>query len=200
MDRTWRSSSKWARRSRTSCAASRDDSVYAERTATGRYIDVDIDAWPLRATGSTSRTTDIVASAVGGMNGELHGRGTRALPSTCVTRRTSRDSLEALRALPVVAPTGANIVLADVAAWTWPTAGDDPQRERAAVGLGVRGPAGRDLGGYVEDAKRRVAAELDLPAGYSLGWSGSTSTWSGRPSACRWSCRSPWPSSCCCCT
>jgi Cu(I)/Ag(I) efflux system membrane protein CusA/SilA len=32
--------------------------------------------------------------------------------------------------------------------------------------------AGRDLGSYVADAKRRVAAELELPPGYSLSWSG----------------------------
>ena len=31
---------------------------------------------------------------------------------------------------------------------------------------------GRDLGGYVQDAKRRIAADLELPPGYSLGWSG----------------------------
>jgi Cu(I)/Ag(I) efflux system membrane protein CusA/SilA len=32
--------------------------------------------------------------------------------------------------------------------------------------------AGRDVGGYVYDAKRRVAEELDLPKGYTLVWSG----------------------------
>jgi Cu(I)/Ag(I) efflux system membrane protein CusA/SilA len=31
---------------------------------------------------------------------------------------------------------------------------------------------GRDLGGYVEDAKRAVAAELKLPTGYRLLWTG----------------------------
>jgi Cu(I)/Ag(I) efflux system membrane protein CusA/SilA len=31
---------------------------------------------------------------------------------------------------------------------------------------------GRDLGGYVRDAQRAVAAHLTLPAGYSLTWSG----------------------------
>ncbi len=30
----------------------------------------------------------------------------------------------------------------------------------------------RDLGGYVNEAKARIADELTLPAGYSLGWSG----------------------------
>jgi Cu(I)/Ag(I) efflux system membrane protein CusA/SilA len=33
-------------------------------------------------------------------------------------------------------------------------------------------PAKRDIGGYVDDAKRRVAHELRLPAGYSLQWTG----------------------------
>jgi Cu(I)/Ag(I) efflux system membrane protein CusA/SilA len=32
--------------------------------------------------------------------------------------------------------------------------------------------AGRDVGGYVEEAKRAVAAKVELPAGYSVGWSG----------------------------
>ncbi len=32
--------------------------------------------------------------------------------------------------------------------------------------------AGRDIGGYVEDAKRVVAEKLDLPTGYSITWSG----------------------------
>jgi Cu(I)/Ag(I) efflux system membrane protein CusA/SilA len=32
--------------------------------------------------------------------------------------------------------------------------------------------AGRDIGGYVADAKRAVAEKVTLPAGYSLAWSG----------------------------
>ena len=32
--------------------------------------------------------------------------------------------------------------------------------------------AGRDIGGYVEEAKRAVVAGLELPAGYALQWSG----------------------------
>src|SRR5207244_8274048 len=32
--------------------------------------------------------------------------------------------------------------------------------------------AGRDMGGYVEEAKRRVAGEVSLPPGYQLVWSG----------------------------
>jgi copper/silver efflux system protein len=32
--------------------------------------------------------------------------------------------------------------------------------------------AGRDLGGYVEEAKQVIAEKLHLPAGYFLNWSG----------------------------
>ncbi len=64
-----------------------------------------------------------------------------------------------------------------------------PMRELADIQL-VKGPAmirdengmlagyvyvditGRDIGGYVEDAKRLVAEKVDLPTGYSLAWSG----------------------------
>ena len=32
--------------------------------------------------------------------------------------------------------------------------------------------AGRDIGGYVEEAKRKVAEQIQLPPGYTLAWSG----------------------------
>lgn len=32
--------------------------------------------------------------------------------------------------------------------------------------------AGRDLGGYVEEARRVVAEQVDLPPGCSVAWSG----------------------------
>jgi Cu(I)/Ag(I) efflux system membrane protein CusA/SilA len=32
--------------------------------------------------------------------------------------------------------------------------------------------AGRDIAGFVEEAKRAIANQVDLPSGYSLGWSG----------------------------
>jgi Cu(I)/Ag(I) efflux system membrane protein CusA/SilA len=32
--------------------------------------------------------------------------------------------------------------------------------------------AGRDIGGYVEDLKRAVRQQVEVPAGYTLAWSG----------------------------
>jgi Cu(I)/Ag(I) efflux system membrane protein CusA/SilA len=149
-------------------------SVYAERTATGRYIDVDVDRVAAARFGlNVKDVQDIVASAVGGMTVTYTVEGLERYPVNLRYPQDFRDSLEALRALPIVAPTGANVTLADVARVD---VTDGPAMIRSEnarpSGWVFVDLQGRDLGGYVEEAKRRVAAELDLPSGYSLGWSG----------------------------
>jgi len=149
-------------------------SVYAERTATGRYIDVDIDRVAAARHGLNVRDVqDIVSSAVGGMTVSYTVEGLERYPVNLRYPQDFRDSLEALRALPVVAPTGANIVLSDVARVD---VADGPAMIRSEnarpSGWVFVDLQGRDLGGFVDEAKQRVAAELDLPPGYSLAWSG----------------------------
>jgi Cu(I)/Ag(I) efflux system membrane protein CusA/SilA len=149
-------------------------SVYAERTATGRYIDVDIDRVAAARHGLNIRDLqDIVASAVGGMTVSWTVEGLERYPINLRYPQDFRDSLEALRALPVVAPTGANIVLSDVARVE---VADGPAMIRSEnsrpSGWVFVDLQGRDLGGYVQAAKLRVADQLELPPGYSLGWSG----------------------------
>jgi Cu(I)/Ag(I) efflux system membrane protein CusA/SilA len=149
-------------------------SVYAERTATGRYIDVDIDRVAAARFGLNIKDVqDVVASAVGGMTVGYTVEGLERYPVNLRYPQDFRDSLEALRALPVVAPTGANIVLSDVARVE---VADGPAMIRSEnarpSGWVFVDLQGRDLGGYVHEAKQRVARDLELPPGYSLGWSG----------------------------
>src|SRR5512137_1427200 len=149
-------------------------SVYAERTATGRYVDIDIDRVAAARYGLNIKDVqDIVASAVGGMTVSYTVEGLERYPVNLRYPQDFRDSLEALRALPMVTPTGANIVLADVARVD---VADGPAMIRSEnarpSGWVFVDLQGRDLGGFVADAKQRVAAELELPPGYSLDWSG----------------------------
>ena len=149
-------------------------SVYAERTATGRYLDVDIDRVAAARFGLNIKDVqDIVASAVGGMTVTWTVEGLERYPVNLRYPHDFRDSLEALRALPLVTPTGAHVVLADVArvdvAEGPGMIRSENSRPAGWVYVDLRG---RDLGGYVQEAKERVAAELALPPGYSLGWSG----------------------------
>jgi Cu(I)/Ag(I) efflux system membrane protein CusA/SilA len=149
-------------------------SVYAERTATGRYIDVDIDRVAAARHGLNIKDVqDVVSSAVGGMNVGYTVEGLERYPVNLRYPQHFRDSIGKLRELPVVTPTGASVTLADVASVE---VADGPAMIRSEnarpsgwVFVDMRG---RDLGGYVADAKRRVEAQLELPAGYSLGWSG----------------------------
>jgi copper/silver efflux system protein len=149
-------------------------SVYAERTATGRYLDVDIDRVAAARFGlNVKDVQDVVSSAVGGMTVSYTVERLERYPINLRYPQDFRDSPDTLRALPIVTPTGANITLADVA---HVAVADGPAMIRSEnarpSGWVFVDLQGRDLGGYVTEAKERVADQLELPPGYSLGWSG----------------------------
>jgi Cu(I)/Ag(I) efflux system membrane protein CusA/SilA len=149
-------------------------SVYAERTATGRYVDIDIDRVAAARYGLNIKDVqDIVGSAVGGMTVSWTVEGLERYPINLRYPQEYRDSLEKLRQLPIVAPTGANVTLQDVARVSIADGPGMIRSENARPsGWVFVDLQGRDLGGYVEDAKARVAAQVELPPGYSLSWSG----------------------------
>ncbi len=149
-------------------------SVYAERTATGRYVDIDIDRVAAGRYGLNIKDVqDIVGSAVGGMTVSYTVEGLERYPINLRYPQDFRDSLEKLRQLPIVAPTGANVTLQDVARVEIADGPGMIRSENARPsGWVFVDIQGRDLGGYVNEAKARIADELTLPAGYSLSWSG----------------------------
>ena len=149
-------------------------SVYAERTATGRYLDVDIDRVAAGRYGLNIKDVqDIVASAVGGMTVTTTVEGLERYPVNLRYPQDYRDSLQALRDLPLVTPTGANVTLADVARVEIADGPGMIRSENARPsGWVFIDMQGRDLGGYVRDAKLQIAQDLELPPGYSLAWSG----------------------------
>ena len=149
-------------------------SVYAERTATGRYVDVDIDRVAAGRYGLNIKDVqDIVASAVGGMTVTTTVEGLERYPVNLRYPQEYRDSLQALRDLPLVTPTGANVTLADVARVEIADGPGMIRSENARPsGWVFIDMQGRDLGGYVRDAKLQIAQDLELPPGYSLAWSG----------------------------
>jgi copper/silver efflux system protein len=149
-------------------------SVYAERTATGRYIDIDIDRLAAGRYGLNVRDVqDIVATAVGGMTVSWTVEGLERYPINLRYPQEFRDSLERLRDLPIVAPTGANVALRDVARVDVVEGpGMIRSEDSRPSGWVYVDMKGRDLGGFVREARERVAADLELPPGYSLGWSG----------------------------
>jgi Cu(I)/Ag(I) efflux system membrane protein CusA/SilA len=149
-------------------------SVYSERVAGGRYIDVDIDRQRASRFGlNINDVQDIVRTAVGGMNVTQTVEGLERYPVNLRYPQRVRDSVEQLKLLPIVAPQGARIALADVADVRVvdgpPVIKSENARLNGWIYIDI---TGRDLGSYVADAQSVVADELDLPAGYSLSWSG----------------------------
>ena len=158
--RTSRRSSTSASRSRTSCRqVPGTTSVYAERTATGRYVVIDIDRVAAGRYGlNIDDVQAIVGSAVGGMTVSYTVEGLERYPINLRYPQGFRDSLEKLRQLPIVAPTGANITLQDVARVD---VADGPSMIRSEnarpSGWVFVDLQGRDLGGFVREAKAGIA-------------------------------------------
>tara|TARA_R110002049_G_scaffold22388_4_gene80183 strand:+ start:4526 stop:7648 length:3123 start_codon:yes stop_codon:yes gene_type:complete len=149
-------------------------SVYSERVAGGRYVDVDIDRLRASRYGLNIRDVqDIVRTAVGGMNVTQTVEGLERYPVNVRYTQRVRSSLEELRLLPIVTPLGARIALADVADVKVVDGPPMIKSENARLnGWSYVDIAGRDLGSYVTEAQQTVANRIDLPAGYSLAWSG----------------------------
>jgi Cu(I)/Ag(I) efflux system membrane protein CusA/SilA len=149
-------------------------SVYSERVAGGRYVDVDINREAASRFGlNIDDIQDVVQSAVGGMNVTETVEGLERYPVNVRYPQRVRDSLQQLRLLPIVTPSGARIALADVADVQVidgpPAIKSENARPNGWTYIDI---AERDLGSYVADAQRVVAESVELPAGYSLSWSG----------------------------
>jgi Cu(I)/Ag(I) efflux system membrane protein CusA/SilA len=149
-------------------------SVYSERVAGGRYVEVDIDRQRASRFGlNISHVQDIVRTAVGGMNVTQTVEGLERYPVNLRYPQRVRDSVEQLRLLPMVTPTGARIALADVAEVRVVDGPPVIKSENARLnGWTYVDIVGRDLGSYVAEAQDVVADNVNLPSGYSLAWSG----------------------------
>ena len=154
-------------------------SVYAERAATGRYVDVDIRRRDAARYGlDIADVQEIVAMAVGGMTIAYTVEGLERYPVNLRYPQDWRNSVERLRSLPIVTPRGAQLTLSDVATVR---VTDGPAMIRSEnsrpSGWVFVDLAGRDLGSFVAEARERVEAEVALSPGYSLRWSGQYEYW-----------------------
>ncbi len=149
-------------------------SVYAERVSGGRFIDVEINRKAAaRFNLNVSDIQNIIRTAVGGMNVTQTVEGVERYPVNLRYPRDVRDSAEKLKLLPVVTPTGAHIPLGEVTTITINSGPGMIRSENARLnGWIYVDIADRDIGSYVLDAQKAVDEQLNLPAGYSVGWSG----------------------------
>lgn len=177
-------------------------SAYAERVNTGYFLDIDIRREEAARYGLTvDDVQEVVQSALGGMNVTTTIEGRERYPVNVRYARELRDSPEKLKRVLVPVMTGVAGRQADgmgggaaaapgsFAFGSVPQSVQVPLEQLADIRI-VRGPTGikseegllavyvyvdftgRDVGGYVEEAKEKVAAAVKLPPGYRLEWSG----------------------------
>ncbi|MEK6748953.1 MAG: efflux RND transporter permease subunit [Pseudomonadota bacterium] len=149
-------------------------SVFAERITGGRYILMDIDRRAAARYGlNIADVQDVIADAVGGATIGYTVEGLERYPINIRFAQESRDSVEKLRQLPMVTANGASVTLGQIAHIDFADGPDmvrsENARRSAWVYVDVRG---RDLGGFVDEAKKIVSERVALPKGYSIGWSG----------------------------
>ena len=149
-------------------------SVYSERVASGRYIIVDINRKiAARYALNIADVQEVIRTALGGMRVAQSVEGLERYPINIRYPRDVRDSLENLRNLPIITPSGAHIPLADVAEVRIDDGPGMIKTENARLnGWTYIDIETGDIGSYVIEAQRVVAEQVKLPPGYSISWSG----------------------------
>jgi copper/silver efflux system protein len=150
-------------------------SAYAERVIGGYYLDIVPDRAALGRYGlRIGDVQDVIATALGGrvVTTTVEGRERYG-----VAIRYPRDLRSSPRAIAteieVPLPGGGAVPLGEIAKVQLTRGATSIRTENAQLTTYVYVDFnGRDLGGYVADAQKAVAASVKLPPGYSIGWSG----------------------------
>jgi len=160
-------------------------SAYAERSVGGYYLDIDIDREAAARYGlSVGDVQDVVRTAIGGMNVTTTVEGLERYPLNVRYLRDFRDDIPALE----------NVLVASNMVGSGGEALQIPLGQVARIGITPGPPmirsenaqrtawvfvdiAGRDLGGYIAEARRVIAKDLALPPGYTLVFAGQFEFW-----------------------
>ncbi|HET8760881.1 MAG TPA: efflux RND transporter permease subunit, partial [Nitrospiria bacterium] len=150
-------------------------SAFAERVTGGYYLDIAVDRQRAARHNLTVGDVErVIEVAIGGVNVTTTVEGRERYPVNVRYARALREDPESLKRVLVPTPGGATVPLAQLANFTV-TMGPSMVRDEngSLAGIVYVDVAGRDLAGYVEEAKQRVAERVTLPVGTSLIWAGS---------------------------
>jgi Cu(I)/Ag(I) efflux system membrane protein CusA/SilA len=149
-------------------------SVYAERVADGYFLDIVPRRDQLARYGLTVQDVQmVIATAIGGDNVTTTIEGRERYPVNVRYPRELRDQPDRLARVLVATRSGAQVPLAEVAEIKIARGPAMLRDENGFLsGYVYVDLAGRDIGGYVEQAKRAVGERLKLPKGVTLQWSG----------------------------
>ncbi|OSN02085.1 efflux RND transporter permease subunit [Lonsdalea populi] len=149
-------------------------SALAEQLTGGRYVNIDIDRAKAARYGVSVRVLQSLVSAlVGGETIAETIEGRARYPINLRYPREIRDSVEKLKALPVLTAGGGQVTLSELADIRITDGPPMLKSENARLSEWIYVDIhGRDLKSVVLDMQETVAREVRLPEGVSLSWSG----------------------------
>ena len=151
-------------------------SAYPDKSFGGNYLDFVIDRREAARYGLTvGDVQDVIMTAIGGMNITQTVEGLERYPVNLRYKPELRDDPDKLARVLVPTPRGEHIPLGQLAHLEIkkgpPAIKSENARLNAWIQVSIREDE-VDMGTYVKQAKQAVAEQVDLPAGYSLKWSG----------------------------
>ncbi len=150
-------------------------SVYSERSAGGRYIEISPDLVKAGQYGiSLTTINDAVSMALGGMRIDSTVEGRERYPINLRYPRHFRDDLEALQKLPLTTRDGVFVPLVSVAQVAIVDGPPMIKSENSQISgwTFVDLQTGVSLGDYIARAQQALDQQLELPPRYALSWGG----------------------------
>ena len=148
--------------------------VYAERTTGAPYLEMTVDRPAANRYGlNVGDVEDVIVTAIGGKNLTTTIEGRQRFPVRVRYARDFRANPQQLGDVLVTGSNGGQVPLDHVVSMRTTMGPSMISSEngllRGSVLLNVRG---RDVGGFVEQARREVAQRVQMPQGYFVEWSG----------------------------
>lgn len=149
-------------------------SVFAERAVSGYYLNINIDRDKIARYGLKIEDVEmVIESALGGEELTTTVEGKERYTINIRYLRELRDTPEKIGNIYIESPLGFQIPLKQVAQVKLDTGPMQIRDEDGSpVGFVYIDFANRDVGSYVEDAKKLIREELKLPPGYGIEWTG----------------------------
>ncbi len=149
-------------------------SAYSERVTGGNFIDINIDREKAAREGLlVADIQDVIKSAVGGMNISWTVEGLERYPINVRYPRELRNNIDKLKRLTITSPMGYAVPLGQVADIEItkgpPMIKSENARRTAWIFVDLKTS---DIGGFVKKAKEIINAQIEIPEGISLVWSG----------------------------
>ena len=149
-------------------------SAFGDRAVGGYYLDFDIDREKAARYGLTvGAVQDVIQSAIGGMNVTETVEGLERYPVNVRYPRDYRSDKETLERVLIPTPTGIQIPMAMVAKIVYrrgaPVIKSENARPNAWIYVDL---STSDIGGFVKKAKKVLEEKVNIPAGYTITWSG----------------------------